>query len=249
MSAILKQDNIGKRIFTIRGLQVMLDSDLADLYGVETKVFNQAVTRNIERFPNEFRFQLTNEEWINLRSQIVTSSLHGGRRYAPYVFTEQGVSMLSAVLRSQTAINVSIAIMNAFVEMRKFIATNAALFQRLDNVEKKQIEADKNFDRLFAALESKNHQPKQGIFFNGEVYDAYTLVSDIIRSAHKSLILIDNYIDDTVLTLFTKRADNVRATIYTKNISKQLKLDLEKHNTQYSEIKLKVFMNAHELIC
>ncbi len=243
---IINQSEIENRIYTIRGVQVMLDSDLAEMYSVETKAFNQAVNRNRERFPNEFRFQLTDDEWKNLRSQVVTSSLHGGRRYNPYVFTEQGVSMLSAVLRSPTAIKVSIAIINAFVEMRRFITGHAALFHRLDMVEQKQLQADKKFEKLFAALEAKNLHPKQGIFFNGQIYDAYTFVSDLIRQADKSIILIDNYIDDSLLTLLTKRKENVSATIFTKTIGKQLKLDLEKHNLPYQKILINQFPDSHD---
>jgi len=144
---------IQNKISTIRGLQVMLDVDLAVLYGVETKVLNQAVKRNIERFPNSFRFQLTENEFDNLRSQFVTSSW-GGIRYLPYVFTEQGVSMLSAVLRSETAVKISIQIINAFVEMRKFILNNAQLFQRIETVEQKQIATDKRIDQILDALDN-----------------------------------------------------------------------------------------------
>ena len=195
---------IQNRIYTFRGVQVMLDSDLAILYGVETKVFNQAVKRAIERFPESYRFQLTEVEFTNLRSQIVTSSW-GGTRYLPYVFTEQGISMLSAVLRSETAITTSIRIINAFVEMRKFIMNNAQMFQRLESVELKQLETDKRIDQIWDALDIGSVKPKQGIFYDGQVYDAYQFVSDLIKSAKGSLILIDNYVDDSVLTLFTKR--------------------------------------------
>ncbi len=184
--SIIKSNEIQSRIFTIRVFQVMVDSDLAELYPVETKVMNQAVKRNIERFPEQFRFQLTQNELENLRcqivtssgsqslkSQIVTSSAHGGRRTLPYVFTEQGVSMLSAVLRSDTAINVSIQIMDAFVGMRKFIANNAAIFQRLDSIEQKQYLTDTKLDKVFEAIEAKDIKPEQGIFFDGQVFDAY----------------------------------------------------------------------------
>ena len=184
--SIIKSNEIQSRIFTIRVFQVMVDSDLAELYPVETKVMNQAVKRNIERFPEQFRFQLTQNELENLRcqivtssgsqslkSQIVTSSAHGGRRTLPYVFTEQGVSMLSAVLRSDTAINVSIQIMDAFVGMRKFIANNAAIFQRLDSIEQKQYLTDTKLDKVFEAIKAKDIKPEQGIFFDGQVFDAY----------------------------------------------------------------------------
>ena len=244
---IIKHGEIENRIFTFRGIQVMIDRDLAELYGVETRVLNQAVKRNIERFPVSYRFQLNTDEFENWKSQIVMSSEDKiGLRRPPYAFTEQGVSMLSAVLRSPTAIKVSIAIINAFVEMRKFIASNAAIFQRLDKVEQKQLEADKNFEKLFAALEAKSLNPKQGVFFNGEVYDAYSLVADIIREAKQSIIIIDNYIDDSVLTLLTKRKDGVTAKVYTKKIDKGLKLDLKKHNQQYPNVEIELFTDAHD---
>ena len=243
----IKLTEIENRIFSIRGLQVMIDSHLAELYGVETKILNQAVKRNVERFPESFRFQLTLKETENLRSQIVTSSEeHGGRRYLPYAFTEQGVAMLSAVLKSQTAINISIRIMNAFVEMRKMVLNNAALFQRLDKVEHKLFETDEKFERIFLALENKNINHKNGIFYDGQIFDAYTFVADLVRSAKKSIILIDNYIDDSVLTLLAKRKKGVSVLIYTKQISKQLYLDIEKFNSQFEPLKVKEFKEAHD---
>lgn len=238
--------NIQKKIFTIRGKQVMLDRDLAKLYDVETRVLKQAVKRNIERFPVDFMFKL-NENEINYmvsQSVIPSKQLLGGA--IPYVFTEQGVSMLSAVLKSDKAINVSIKVIRAFVEMKKFIVNNAALFQRLDKIELKQTETDQKFEQIFKALEDKSVKPKQKIFYDSQIFDAYTFVSDLICSAKISVILIDNYIDDTVLTLFTKRNKNVTAKIYTKTINKQLALDLKKHNSQYPEIKIKELKKAHD---
>jgi len=238
---------IKSRIYTIRNMQVILDSDLAHLYDVETKNLNLAVKRNIARFPDSFRFQLTEDEYKSLRLQIETSNTkRGGRRYLPYAFTEQGVAMLSAVLRSETAVKVSIQIMQAFVEMKKFIATNAGIFQRLDKIEQKQIIADKNFEQLFKALEDKSLPLKQGIFYDGQVFDAYVFVADLIKTATKSIVLIDNYVDETVLILLTKRKKNCTATIYTQSISKKLQLDLKKHNQQYPPIDLKTFRNAHD---
>lgn len=232
MNQIIKAEEIQNRIYTVRGKQVMLDEDLAEIYRVETRILNQAVKRNIDRFPEKFRFQITEEEYSflrsqnltldnsqNLKSQFVISSSHGGRRKLPYVFTEQGVAMLSAVLRSDTAVKVSIQIMDAFVEMRKFLINNGNLFQRVENVEAKllsyQIKTDEKIDKIFVALEEKSLPPKQGIFFNGQIFDANKLIADIIRIAKKSIILIDNYIDDTVLHLFTKRNKNVEVIIYT----------------------------------
>ena len=247
--SIITRQEIENRIYTIRGQQVMLDSDLARIYQVETKVFNQTVKRNTDRFPESFCFQLTQDEFdaINLRSQFVTSSLnYGGRRYLPYVFSEQGIAMLSAVLRSNIAIKVSIEIMNAFVEMRKILVNNAALFHRLDKIELKQIDADQKFEEIFKALESGKLYSEKGIFYNGQIFDAYAFVSDIIRSAQSSIILIDNYVDDTVLTLLGKRNSDVTATIYTKSISNQLRLDVQRYNSQYPPVEVEIFSNAHD---
>ncbi|RYD74321.1 MAG: ORF6N domain-containing protein [Sphingobacteriales bacterium] len=246
---IISRKEIENRIYNIRGQQVMLDSDLAGIYQVETKVFNQAVKRNAERFPANFRFQLTQDEFdtINLRSQIVTSSLnYGGRRYLPYVFSEQGIAMLSAILRSEVAVKVSIEIMEAFVEMRKILINNASLFHRLDKIEIKQLEADQKFEEIFKALESDKLHSEKGIFYDGQIFDAYTFVSDIIRNAKSSIILLDNYVDDTVLTLLGKRKDKVTATIYTKSISNQLRLDVQRYNSQYPPIKIEIFPDAHD---
>ncbi len=258
---LLNIDSIQNRIYTLRGVQVMLDDDLAEIYQVETKVFNQAVKRNSNRFPENFRFQLIENEWKLLKSQFVTSTKANSlrsqnvtiesqrgkhRKYLPFAFTEQGVAMLSAVLRSDTAVNISIQIMQAFVEMKKFMTNNALLFHRLEKVELKQKETDQNVLQIFNAIQEKSLKPKQGIFFEGQVFDAYAFFSDLIRSAEKSILLIDNYIDDTVLTLFTKRKPRVNLTIFTKKISKQLALDLKKYNEQYSPIHIKEFADSHD---
>jgi len=248
---LIQIDAIKSRIFTIRGMQVMLDSDLAELYGVETKNLNLAVKRNIERFPNTFRFQLAEEEYKVLRLQIETSNeKRGGRRYAPFVFTEQGVAMLSAVLRSETAIKVSIRIMEAFVSMRHFILENEQISKRFEIIEKRQmeykIETDSRIEKVLSALESKQIQPKQGIFFDGQVFDAHKFVSDIVRSAEKSIILIDNYVDDTVLTLFSKRKQGVTLKILTKNLSKQIQLDMQKFNEQFPPAEIIEFNHSHD---
>ena len=245
--ALVTRQEIENQIYTIRSQQVMLDSDLARIYQVETKNLNKAVKRNTERFPASFCFQLTEEEVENLRFQIGTSSLnYGGRRYLPYVFNEQGIAMLSAVLRSEIAIKVSIEIMNAFVEMRRMLISNASLFHRLDKIELKQLQSDQKFEEIFKALESHKLHSEKGIFYNGQVFDAYTFVSDIIRNAKTSIILLDNYVDDTVLTLLGKRSDNVTTTIYTKNISNQLRLDLQRYNSQYPPIEIEIFSDAHD---
>jgi len=241
---IISEEQITNRIYTIRGKQVMLDSDLAKLYEVSTSRLNEQVKRNIERFPEDFMFKLTDKEWEILKSQNATSSW-GGRRKLPNVFTEQGISTLSGVLHSKTAIQVNIAIMRAFVGMRKFLMANANLFQRLDKLEYKQLETDHKVEKIINALENETIKPKQGIFYDGQIFDAYKFVTTLIKGANKSIVLIDNYIDETVLTLFSKN-QKVEITIYTKNINKQLKLDLEKYNAQYKPIKIKTFRKAHD---
>ncbi|WP_294966761.1 ORF6N domain-containing protein [Sulfurimonas sp.] len=253
--SVINEETIKNKIYSIRGFQVILDNELAELYGVQTKQLNKAINRNIDRFPENFRFQLSQEEYQNLRfqngtsswkSQNVTSNQHGGRRYLPYVFTEQGVAMLSAILKSQTAIQTSVYIINAFVQMRKFISNNALVFQRLDSLEQKQFKTDEKVDAILDAIESKELKPKQGIFYDGQVYDAYVFASELIKSAKTNIVLIDNYCDDSVLTLLSKRDARVKACIYTKNMTKALQLDLKKHNTQYPKIELKKFDSSHD---
>ena len=244
-------DNIESLIKVVRGQQVMLDKDLAALYGVETRVLNQTVKRNIERFPDDFRFELSREEC--LRSQIVISNGRGGNRYSTYAFTEQGVAMLSSVLRSQTAIEVNIQIMRAFVSMRHFMVNNASVFSRLETMEYHQLEmqqhlqeSDKRIDEVFRRLDEGNVKPKQGVFYNGQIYDAYTFVADLIKSAKKRIILIDNYVDETVLTLLDKRENGVSATIYTQQISRHFQLDIDRHNAQYAPIDVETFRLSHD---
>ena len=237
----------------IRGQHVILDRDLAVLYRVETRVLNQAVKRNLERFPEDFMFRLTKEEFEIWKSQFVTSkSILMGARKLPYAFTEQGIAMLSSVLKSQTAVDVNIRIMRAFVSMRRFIATNSQLFQRLETIEYHQLEmkqhqeiTDKRIDEVFKRLDA-NIPPVQGIFYDGQVFDAYRFVSDLMRKAKKSIVLIDNYVDDTVLTLLDKREVGVAATIYTQRISSQFQLDVDRHNIQYPHIEIKQFNKAHD---
>lgn len=241
----LKTMRIESLIRFIREKQVILDTDLAMLYGVETKRLKEQVKRNIDRFPDDFMFELTREELNGLRSRIATSNGRGGTRYLPYAFTEGGIAMLSSVLKSGIAVEVNIRIMRAFVAMRQFLATNAQVFQRLTNIEYHQIETDKRIDEVFKRLDA-NVQPQQGIFYEGQVFDAYQFVSDLVRKAKNSIVLIDNYVDDTVLTLLDKRADNVTATIYTQHISQQFQLDINRHNTQYPAINVEHFNRAHD---
>mgnify|MGYP004530554923 CR=1 FL=1 len=254
------ENKVESLIRVIRGQQVMLDRDLAELYGVETKVLNQAVKRNLGRFPDDFRFQLTKEECS--RSQIVT--LNEGRgsniKYLPYAFTEQGVAMLSGVLKSPTAVEVNIRIMRAFVSMRHFMVNNAAVFQRLETIEFNQLESNKvqakilahqevqdhRIDEIFRRLDEGMYKPKQGIFFDNQIYDAYSFVSELVKSAKQRIILIDNYVDETVLTLLDKRGENVSATIYTQQVSRQFRLDVDRHNSQYPPIEVDVFRRSHD---
>ena len=242
---VVTEKSIQNRIFTFRDKQVMVDRDLAELYQVETKALNQAVKRNIKRFPESFRFQLNSDE----KEQLVTNcdrfkTLKHSTSLS-YVFTEQGVSMLSAVLKSERAIEVSIKIIEAFVAMRRFIASNSLVFERFERIEQRLSKHDDNFDKIFKAIEDKNIKPKQGIFFEGQIFDAYVFVNDLIKSAKRSITLIDNYIDETTLTLFAKVPD-IEVTIYTHTINKQLKLDYQKYQAQHDNITLKSFKNAHD---
>ena len=258
-------ENIENLIHVIRGKQVMLDRDLARLYGVEARALNQAVQRNIERFPEDFMFQLTKEEFENLKSQIVISSENkilksqnvisswGGIRKWPYVFTENGVAMLSSVLRSQQAISINIQIMRAFNAMRHFITSNAQVFQRVENIEKNilalnasKVDTDKKLEEVFRRLDDGNATPKQAVFYDGQIFDAYKFVNERIREAKKRIVLIDNYVDETVLAMLDKRGKNVTAKVYTRNISRQLSLDFEKHNAQYTPIEVEQFDRAHD---
>ncbi|MBR7145362.1 MAG: ORF6N domain-containing protein [Lentisphaeria bacterium] len=243
-------------IYTVRGVQVMLDSDLAALYKVETKTFNQAVKRNIERFPESFRFQLSAEEYQNLRSQFVTSSgenagnaQHGGRRYLPFVFTEQGVAMLSSVLHSEFAVQTSIKIMNAFVEMRHIIASTATLFSRLETLERRQIadqhENDKKFDLIFDALDRQS-EPAHGIFFDGQIYDAYKFINNLIALADSEIVLIDGYVDLSVLDMLARKKTGVKVTIVTNRKNSLTIQDIQKFNAQYPILKVRRTNRFHD---
>lgn len=253
MNQILTIKTVREKIYQVRGLQVMLDSELSEIYGIETKVFNQAVKRNEARFPESFRFQLTADEYQSLRSQIVTlKDLSRGqhRKYMPYVFTEQGVAMLSAVLKSKTAIEVSVQIMQSFVEMRNFFASHGDLVMKIQHIERNQIlheaKTQEKFEAIFSALEEKPMIANQGIFFDGQVFDAYLFVSKLIRSAKKSIILLDNYLDETVLEQLSKASKNIKIFILTKNITSNLKLDVSKYNAQHTKIELIQFGLSHD---
>ena len=243
-----EETNITELIYTIRGKQVMLDSDLAILYQVETRVFNQAVKRNSNRFPERFRFQLSEEEYKNLRSQFVTSSeenTHGGRRYMPYAFTEQGIAMLSAVLKSDIAVDVSIKIMDTFVRMRNFFISNEDMFSRLDRVELKQLETDKKLEEVFNYIAS-NTEVKQKIFFDGQIYDAFSFIADLIGKAQSKLILIDNYVDVNSLNILCKKKSAVDVLIATAGKGSLTTKDINKFNAQYPSLSVKTTADFHD---
>lgn len=250
MSDLVHPSKIEQRILTMREVQVMLDRDLAILYGVETRALKQAVKRNRARFPDDFMFELTEDEISVLVSQsVIPSRKHLGGAM-PLAFTEQGVSSLSSVLTSTRAIEINIEIMRAFVKMRQFLAHNADIFHRLDHIEKRQIageiKTDERFEQVFKALEDRSVKPKQGIFFDGQVFEAYAFVCDLIRSANRRIILIDNYVDESVLLLLAKRKAGVGVQLLTKNTSRQLAQDIAKFNAQYSAIETREFKLAHD---
>jgi hypothetical protein len=246
----LREESLRGLIHTLRAEQVMLDRDLATLYQVETRALKQAVKRNIRRFPDDFMFVLDESEVGMLVSQSVipTKGVLGGAM--PFAFTEQGVAALSSVLTSERAIEVNIAIMRAFVSMRRLLASSTPLLDRLETLEKRQmaqeIRTDDRFEQLFTALETANVQPVQGIFFDGQVFDAYVFVNDLLRHAQRSIVLIDNFIDDSVLLQLAKRSQGVSATVLTKKIDPQLEQDLKKHNSQYPSIRVEAFPHSHD---
>ena len=248
------ESDIKSMIYVIRNQQVMIDSDLAMLYQVETRVLNQAVKRNISRFPERFRFQLTKEEYENLKSQFVISSLeddngYGGRRKLPFVFTEQGIAMLSAVLRSDVAIRVSIRIMDTFVEMRKYMANTSLLYERLNAMEVRQInyqaETDERFERVFEYI-SEHEESSQKVFFDGQIYDAFSLIVNLIQKAEKEITLIDGYVDVGTLNLLSKKKSDVAVTIYTQKQTKLTKVDVKNFNAQYPTLKIKYTKVFHD---
>ncbi len=258
--------NVNSLIYTVRGIQVMLDSDLAELFEVETKVFNQAVKRNINRFPDNFRFQLTRDEFDILRSQNVTSKIeskskvlrsqnvtsseHGGRRYLPYVFTEQGVAMLTGVIRSEIAIEMSIKIITAFVEMRKFISKNALLIDRINTIETRQLmyqnESNEKFNKLFNALQSKDETKKESIFFDGQIYDAYSFIIKLIKKAKADITLIDNFVDNSVLDMLSKKEADVNIRLITHPRTKLSEVDIQKFNEQYPNLIIEYSEKFHD---
>ena len=254
---IYDADKIKNLIYNIRGKQVMLDSNVAMLYHYKTKRINETVQRNKERFPENFCFQLTELETKNLNkninwSQIATASAidekkFRNKRYSPYAFTEQGIAMLSGLLKNDVAVQISINIMNAFVEMRKFIVNNGKVFERLTNVEYKLLEHDKKFDEVFNELqENEENKFQQQIFYNGQIYDAYSLIVDIIKSAKNKIVIIDNYIDDSILKMLSKKENNVEVVILTSSNTTISKLDVTKFNKQYPTLKVATTNNFHD---
>lgn len=245
---IVDNREIQNMIYTIRDKQVMIDSDLATLYQVTTKRLNEQVRRNKNRFPSEFMFRLTAEEYENLRSQNATSSednAHGGRRYMPYAFTEQGISMLSAVLKSDVAVEVSIKIMNSFVEMRRFLLSNKEMFARLDRVELKQLETDKKLEEVFNYI-ATNTEVKQNIFFDGQIYDAFSFIVGLVKKAKKEIILIDNYVDVNTLNILCKKNKGVDVVITTAGKGSLSTKDITKFNAQYPKLSVKTNTDFHD---
>ena len=250
----ISNEKIKNLIYTIRGKQVMLDSDVAMLYNYETKNINKAVKRNIERFPEDFCFQLTKDEMDKMWFQNGTTSKgennkYRSEKYLPYAFTEQGIAMLSGVLKNDIAIDISINIMRAFIEMRKFINTNKNLFEKVITIENKMdqkfIEQDKKFNIIFDQLQMEKNI-KQRIFFNGQIYDAYSLIIDIIKKANKKILIIDNYIDDSVLKMLTKKKKSVEVVVLTSNKSNIENLDIQKFNKEYPLLKVAKTNKFHD---
>jgi hypothetical protein len=242
------EDQINNKILSVRDKQVMLDSDLADLYGVETRILNQAVKRNIKRFPIDFRFQLTKKEYNSLRSQFVILDVNSrGKhiKYLPFVFTEHGVTMLSSVLKSQTAVDINIKVVKAFIKSRKIIRNNFLVLDRLERVEINQLKLDQKFEKIFKALETK--KPEVGIYYNDQLFDAYKFITDLVKTAQKRLILIDNFVNENTF-YFLKNVDKkVEVLIYTKNLTKELILIKDKFNSQFkTNLKLKEFKLSHD---
>jgi hypothetical protein len=246
--------SVETKIFSVRGIQVMLDSDLARLYGTETKLINRAVKRNMDRFPASFSFQLTEEEAKVLRFQTGTlkdsltpmsRSRGQHRKYLPTVFSEHGVAMLSAVLRTRVAVQVSIQIMSAFVELRRKLGQSTMLLQRMEGLEMRQIVQENKINHVLEAL-GKELPDQKGIFYNDQIFDAYVFFSDLIKRAKKSIVLIDNYIDETTLLQLSKRGKRVSCMVYTERLTTALQLDLEKHNSQYAPIEIRLLKHVHD---
>lgn len=250
---IVEIAQIQNLIYIVRGKQVMLDSDLAMLYQVETRRLNEAVKRNISRFPDRFCFRLNKEEYENLISQFATSSsndnTHGGRRKLPYVFTEQGIAMLSSVLKSDVAIQASIRIMDTFVEMRKYMANTSLLYEKMSALEIKQLafqeETDRKFEQVFDYM-ATHKEDSQKIFFDGQIFDAFSLITDLIQQAKNSIILIDGYVDVATLNVLSKKKDKVNVCIYTLPSTRLTAKDVYNFNAQYPNLEVRKTTAFHD---
>ena len=251
---LVPNDDIGRRILIIRNRQVMIDRDLANIYGVKTSRLNEQVKRNKERFPEDFCFQLTEDEFENWKSQnAISNSDKMGLRKKPFAFTELGVAMLSTVLKTETAAKTSVKIIRAFVTMRHFMINSAQIFTEINEIKKRLFESDihhkendKKIEQLFSLLEKTDKEVTQGIFFNGQIFDSFVFIIDLIKKAKNEIILIDNYVDETVLTMLDNRNENVTATIYTANFNDKLKLALAKHDAQYRPIIINQYNKSHD---
>ena len=237
---------VRERIQIVRGIAVMIDRDLARFYSVDTKRINEQARRNIERFPERFRFQLTDEETAQLVAFCDRFKSLKHSTVPPYAYTEQGVAMLATVLKSKTAVDVSIDIMDAFVEMHRMLATNVEVTQRIESLEYRQLKTDHKINELFQFIENQERTPTQGIFFDGQIFDAYVFAADIIKSAKESIVLIDNYIDESVLLLLSKREAGISARVITRQISQVLSSDLAKYNQQYPPIAIEESSRYHD---
>lgn len=253
VSGTIENKRIGSLVYIIRGKQVMVDSDLAMLYQVETKNLNKAASRNTDRSPEDFRFKLTKEEFDGLKFQSGTSNegqgSRGGRRYYPYVYTEQGISMLASVLHSKVAVQVSINIMRTFVEMRRFIANNALLFEKVSDIELKQLEyqksTDEKFNKVFRYIED-HAESEQKVFFDGQIYDAFSLITSIIQKAQKEIIIIDGYVDIDTLNILAKKNVSVDVKIYTYASARLTNTDVANFNAQYPTLTVKKTQVFHD---
>ncbi|MBQ9682310.1 MAG: ORF6N domain-containing protein [Neisseriaceae bacterium] len=238
--------NIENKILLIRHEQVMIDRDLAELYGIETKRLNEAVKRNIERFPADFMFALHPSEKDELVANCDRFAVLKHSSTMPNAFTEQGVAMLSSVLKSKTAVEINIQIMRAFIAMRRFLRSNAEIFAELKHLRQQQINSDKRIDELFSKMEKYNIDDMQGIFFQGQIFDAYAKFEQFIQSANKEIILIDNYVDLSVLQRLAKKQKKVNVVIYTDKKTKLTQQDIQKFNAQYPNLTLKYTNKMHD---
>ena len=252
-SIILNESDLKNKIYTIRGVQVMLDSDLAEIYGYETKRFNEQVKNNIERFDEDFRFQLTQDEVDVLRSKFSTTNISTMSRSLPYAFTEQGIYMLMTVLKGELAVKQSKTLIRLFKQMKDFVLTNSQLFAEIDSIKKHLIESDlhhkendKRIDELFTLMEKYKIEEKQGIFFQGQIFDAYAKFESFIQSAKKEIVLIDGYVDLTVLERLAKKKKGVNVLLYTDSKTKITNLDVQKFNAQYPTLTLNFTSKMHD---